>query len=273
MISPNNLLFVGDIAFDQYPDRKLFGGCSLNAATRAAFFLNQIGSKKKVFLAGPLGDDTAELEGYIKRFNIEFIPFKRKGIAPVQHIKILKDGKKDFWKYEAGVLENFKLNNEEEDFIHCFDGDIIMPCYQQAFSLNISILKSDHRKNLILDFFDLKDFHYDVNGLIPYLQRSKLFCAGLENSTEKLISDFEKLNVYKLITLAERGAKLILDREYQVAAHLVDKVVDSTGAGDTFIATFLASIMIGLDYDQSLSNASIYAAKTVQQIGCQISRP
>ena len=69
-----------------------------------------------------------------------------------------------------------------------------------------------------------------------------------------------------ILTLAENGAKIITpEGEWSVPCHKVVPV-DTTGAGDTFNASFVAAQMMGYDYEHSLifANAAANMSVTVQ---------
>lgn len=81
--------------------------------------------------------------------------------------------------------------------------------------------------------------------------------------------------------LHELGAKMIVMTDgkkgssvyngnnlYEKPATIVDKVLDKTGAGDTFAATFLAALHYGKDIETAMDWGNRNSANTVQVIGC-----
>lgn len=78
-----------------------------------------------------------------------------------------------------------------------------------------------------------------------------------------------KVNVLK--TLGSRGA--VYNDTCHVAAHRVDKVTDTTAAGDTFIGYFIAELLAGQDIRHAMETASAAAAWCIQRAGAAVSIP
>jgi len=71
-----------------------------------------------------------------------------------------------------------------------------------------------------------------------------------------------------IVTRSEHGAIAIVDgARYEVAAEPIDKVVDTTGAGDLFAAGFLAGIGRGLDPQTSLVMGAVCAREIISHVG------
>ena len=71
-----------------------------------------------------------------------------------------------------------------------------------------------------------------------------------------------------VIKMGEKGAKAILqDRECEVEAYKVDDVVDTTGAGDVFDATFNYAYMEGYSIEDSLRLAVTSSALKITRLG------
>jgi len=79
----------------------------------------------------------------------------------------------------------------------------------------------------------------------------------------------KEINFKKIIIkMGRRGARLISDKEEcEVEAYVVDKVVDTTGAGDVFDAAFNFAYLEGMGIEESLAFASIAAGIKVSRIG------
>ena len=79
----------------------------------------------------------------------------------------------------------------------------------------------------------------------------------------------EKLNVLK--TLGSRGA--VYNDSIRVAAKRVEKVVDTTAAGDTFIGYFIAELLRGRSVQAAMEMASSASAWCIQRPGAAVSIP
>ena len=77
-----------------------------------------------------------------------------------------------------------------------------------------------------------------------------------------------------ILTLGSKGAWFAFgDERFFVKACKVDKVVDTTAAGDTFIGYYLACISKGVDDKEALETATKAAAITVSRKGAAVSVP
>lgn len=73
-----------------------------------------------------------------------------------------------------------------------------------------------------------------------------------------------------LITLGEDGCLLVTEKkEVRVPIYRVEKVVDTTGAGDSFNSAFVSSIHKGMSPEEAADFASAAAALSVTKIGAQ----
>lgn len=73
-----------------------------------------------------------------------------------------------------------------------------------------------------------------------------------------------------VITRSENGSVIVQGDEYVVqSAFPVDKVVDTTGAGDTYTAAFLAALVKGVPLAECARIASWCGAKVIQQVGAR----
>ena len=96
-------------------------------------------------------------------------------------------------------------------------------------------------------------------------------CAMTKSTSIKDGIDYAKsLNITTAITLAERGSLLIKDNDViEVPAIVVDKVIDTTGAGDLFASGFL----YGLCQNKKLATcghmASVAAAEIISHYGAR----
>ncbi|MDA9793374.1 PfkB family carbohydrate kinase [Bacteriovoracaceae bacterium] len=269
----NELLFIGDIGLDIYPDQTLPGGCSLNAATRAKFYCDMYNLNLKITLAGPSSISKSIIDDYLQSMDISKLLFKREGSWPTQIIENLPNGEKSFIKYEEGVFKDFFLTTSEKCFLNNFSGHVVMPVFAQALSFNHSVIDNLHKAKIFLDFFDLTDFNRNINDIKSMLNQSHGAFFGLNKSDKTLINEIKQFSQSTgkpcLVTLGKDGAVYFDDKEYSVDAKKVN-VIDTTGAGDTFIATFMSAKISGENTEDALKYARDHSAEVVAQKGCLI---
>lgn len=77
-----------------------------------------------------------------------------------------------------------------------------------------------------------------------------------------------------VVTRSEKGASFVTrDAVVSVPAHKVERVVDTTGAGDLFAAGFLAAATRGLDPATALRLGALAAGEIIGQMGARPQRP
>ena len=77
-------------------------------------------------------------------------------------------------------------------------------------------------------------------------------------------------NLFSVVTLGADGAVAATpDQEWRVAALPLEKVVDTTGAGDAFVGTLAAALALGHDHPTALRWASTGAGLACLTLGCQ----
>ena len=73
-----------------------------------------------------------------------------------------------------------------------------------------------------------------------------------------------------MVTRSADGALVVTRRETQaVPAYPVERVLDTTGAGDLFAAGFLAGLTRGLDHADCARLGGLAAAEVIQHIGAR----
>jgi sugar/nucleoside kinase (ribokinase family) len=73
-----------------------------------------------------------------------------------------------------------------------------------------------------------------------------------------------------VVTRSEHGS-LVVSHEgtKAIAAHPIDKLVDTTGAGDLFAAGFLLGLARGIDHESSARMGALAAAEVIQHLGAR----
>jgi sugar/nucleoside kinase (ribokinase family) len=132
-----------------------------------------------------------------------------------------------------------------------------------AFTLSDSFVVSRHREDLLR----LLD-----EGRIDILfgnEAEILMLAGADDLEAALDTVRPKVRTL-VVTRSEQGALALSGGERaEVAAEPIERLVDTTGAGDLFAAGFLAGEARGLGLQQSLKLGAIAAAEVIQHYGAR----
>ena len=93
---------------------------------------------------------------------------------------------------------------------------------------------------------------------------------AMVNDLEEAIACIARQVATLVVTRSEAGALAISGGErVDVPAEPIERLVDTTGAGDLFAAGFLAGEARGLDLEASLRLGAIAAAEVIQHYGAR----
>ena len=132
-----------------------------------------------------------------------------------------------------------------------------------AFTTSAEFVIDRHRG----DFHDLID---DGQIDLLFANEAELMSLTETSDIEAAIAAVAGKVETLVVTLAEKGALAIRDGErVTVAAEPIERVIDTTGAGDLFAAGFLHGQTHGLDLAKSLKLGAICAAEVISHVGAR----
>lgn len=262
---------VGDCGIDHYlpSNERYCGGITANFARHARHEFN---ADDSIHIVSCLGDDEGAdlvrgaLEGSGVRCHIRELC----GETPVQYIEVGADGERHFVRYEEGVLRDFRFTEDQTRIIATSDL-LVAPVYLQIVGLFDALMSVPTRGRVSIDFADFLQ-HPDFGLVEKYLGRIDIGFFGLTAADESLVGKIGSLAARHgklfVVTLGKAGS-IAFDGEsrFDCPAVPVDRVVDTTGAGDAYAAGFLARYCHGEGVPQAMRQAAELAAKIVGQIG------
>ncbi len=138
----------------------------------------------------------------------------------------------------------------------------------QAAGNKVSLTLSDsfcvelHRAS----FKHLVEHHVDI----LFANEAEILSLYETDNIDTALDALTKINTVACITRSEKGS-IIQDttRRYHIKAAPVDKVVDTTGAGDQYAAGVLAGRALGLNWEKSGQLGSIAAAEVISHYGAR----
>ena len=264
------IVCIGDVGYDHYlPINKYYpGGISYNVAIHAR---GQFASSDVIQLVSVLGNDdnATQLRSNLEQKGIEQHIEILAGLSPIQDVH-LENGICRFGNYEAGVLDNYSVSESARGIIR--DSDLlIVPWFDQITPLFESVMRTPSNGLRVVDFADISE-NKDIERVTHWLSKFDIAFFGLLPADEDFISEIANLakthNKLMIVTLAAHGS-MAFDgtRSYQCDARPVTTVVDTTGAGDSFAAAFLAEYSVTKDIQQAMQNGAELAAQTVARLG------
>ena len=249
----NNILITGTVAFDDIEtpfgrSGRVIGGAGTYIGLAASLL------SKNLAIISVIGED----------FPLNEINFLKKRNINTEMIQIIKGGKTFYWKgkyhknmvsrdtisTELNVLENFRPILKEE----YKNSEIILLGNLHPSVQNQTISQLINQKSFVI--LDTMNFWMDtaMNELKKAIKKTDLIIINDEeaeqltgqknslNSAKKLLEMGPK---YSIIKKGDKGSVLIYkSKKYLLPAYPVSKVIDPTGAGDSFaggLAGFLGS--------------------------------
>ncbi|WP_338786305.1 PfkB family carbohydrate kinase [Metabacillus sp. FJAT-53654] len=261
------LLAIGDNVVDYYEDREeMFpGGNALNVAV----FWRQNGVED-VSYTGIVGNDEEGdhiIDSLIKEdINVSRV---RRAIGPsgVAVVTLDENGDRKFvGSNKGGVQSLLKLTFSESELDYISSHSLLHTSVFSRLESELPLLKK--YINLSFDFSTTYDDEY-LAQVCPYLTFG-IFSGGdlTRNECEELIDRAHNLGTRNvLVTRGEEGA-LFSDTHNLYEQGIVEtEVVDTLGAGDTFVAIFLKEYLVKPDAKQAMAIAAAVAAETCKRYG------
>lgn len=130
-----------------------------------------------------------------------------------------------------------------------------------AFSLSDSFCVARHKK----DFLELIKNDLDI-----------LFAN--EDEALELAPNFVEIfaqnkNLVAVVTKSEKGCEVFAgEKSVKIAAEKIEKLVDTTGAGDAFAAGFLHGLENDFDLEKSAKLGNLIASKIIQKFGARFEK-
>ncbi len=245
-------------------DTVVVGGEALNFAANACKY-----SDVRVSLLGPLGSDryADSLMEFIKGRNIDAENVHiLKGTTATHKIHITSEGDRYFKEgaWDGGVQDTYRLTKEDEE--HLSGQDVWFITYSSPnFSEVLELKKRGVRAKLSVDFDELRDFS-GLREILPYID---FFMISGDDEVLNACEDLSReYDCMFNVTLAQRGSVTFYrGRSYRVSAVPVEKVVDTTGCGDSYHAGFICEIMRSGDIVRAMNEGSRLASDTLSHVG------
>lgn len=266
-----NVVCAGDCGIDRYlplgEDRP--GGITLNFAAHAR---RLFAPGARIVVVSALGDDdeAAIVRAALRRLGVETAVRDRHGRTSLQLIDLEPSGEKIFVDYQQGVLGDFRAGPGERELIATADL-LIAPHYRQIDGFFASVMAAPSRGLRAVDFADIAD-DPTTRDVERYLDAFDVAFFGLGPQHEELVEALDRLarryEKLLVVTLGARGSLALTPSGRRCCPAVpVRRVVDTTGAGDTFAAAFLAEYTASRDVAKSLRRGAAEAARTISRVG------
>lgn len=270
-----HIAFIGDLTIDKYVQSGeiRLGGAALNGAIWA----RKLGAKPSVVTSVGTDLPGKEMLKKLKKEHISKTHLQiRHGKTSSIEINVNEQGERSYGIWDPGTLASYHLRGKDIAYLSGMDA-IVVTIYPQFVHIldELSAVKKIGQSKspyIVVNFGDLKEFHDDISVIMTALTYADLCVFGLhETEDSELISQLEseasKLHKNILITLAAQGSRVYTgDTIYSEPANQVP-VVDTTGAGDSFLSAYVLRYLDTNDIQSSLRAGTDLAAQVIQRIG------
>jgi len=271
-----SIAFIGDLTVDTYPklNRQHLGGASLNAALWAI----RSGAKKVSILAG-VGHDEPGRQ-FIRAMDKARISHEAvvqlPGATSVIEIFVDSIGEHTWGEWKPGVMEEYHLGDCEFDILKTHEA-AALTVYGKTRHLFSELSawgrEETNRPFLAVNFDDLSQLGHTTDVVSAHIGGIDAGFFGLDKEKDNdlithiagVARDTGKLMV---VTTGKHGAVAFQGNStYNAPVSPVQRVVDTTGAGDAFLAGFLVSYIGNRQITTSLAAGNALAAQSVQLFG------
>ena len=219
-------------------------------------------------LVGVLGNDE-----YAKaiRDRISFLPINTEFLRTVPgetaHNSIFhsSDGDRYFLNnsWSGGVFDCFTLGKDELNYLRT--ADIVHTHYDSPVFRQVLELRKRSNFLLAVDFNDYREFN-DWEETVENID--VFFISGSPDILSTLKQWSHQFGGVFVATLASEGSVAYYKgEEFRCSALPVEKIVDTTGAGDSYQAGFMASYGADRDILKAMRAGSSQAAKKITRLG------
>jgi fructoselysine 6-kinase len=252
---------VGDNCVDVYRQEEFVGGNSVNVAVHAARL------KIRASYVGAVGDDHygAVILNQIAAQGVDTSHVKTlPGNSAVTQVELV-NGERVFGDYDPGVTASFKLDEEDIDFLA--GHDIVVSALWGMVEDDLWRIKA--RGTAIAFDFATKLDDPVIDKAIPHVDYAFFAYDGEE---EDFIRNYMKTIHARgpkqvITTRGDRGSIAYDGKHFFTFGIVPCQVVDTMGAGDSYIAAYLKGVISGCSIAECMAQGAENSSKTITYKG------
>ena len=276
----NKVITIGEILWDVFPEGKKAGGSSMNVA------LNLHKQNIESSFISAVGDDEngSELLAFLSSNHFATNLIQVNTELPTSTVVVQLDEKHQatYTIKQPVAWDDIKITNENTEAVKQADALVYcsLTCRDEKSKKTILNLL-DHAKTKIFDI-NLRSPFYGKDLIGELLKHADILKINEDeivwvkenfgltgNTDEQLLKQLAKQFGIDTVclTLGDKGACVLKDgRLFKHAGYKV-QVADTVGAGDAFLATFIACYLQGYPIETTLDNACKVGAFVASQVG------
>ncbi|TVZ25518.1 fructokinase [Gillisia sp. Hel_I_86] len=270
----------GEVLWDVFPTHKKIGGAPLNVALRTQSFNNEVA------MISSVGDDKRG------KMLLEYISQNGVNTDYIQVNKNFKTGKVKVMLNEKGSA-SYDINFPRAwDDIIITKNAIELVKKSDAFVYGSLVARNDISKNTLFELLEYANYRvFDLNLRSPYYTKEVLIhlmnkadfikfnddelfevSAYLESKYRSMEQNIryiaEKTNTKRIcVTKGHHGAVLLYDDKFYYNSGYLIKVLDTVGAGDSFLGSLISQLLNKVNPQEAIEFACAVGALVAQSEG------
>jgi sugar/nucleoside kinase (ribokinase family) len=266
---------IGDNVVDRYMDTKVMypGGNALNFAAYAS----ALGIKAAY--CGVFGDDMAAKHVYkiIQSLGVDVSHCRfYKGENGYAEVKLVEGDRVFVGSNNGGVSKEYPIIINEIDKEYIAEFDLLHTSIFSYLEQELPVLR-ECAKFISMDFSNRHTEEY-LKEYCQYIDCASISCSNM--SDEDIIALMERIVLYGcrhivIATRGSRGALVMVDKKIYEQSPCLVKAVDTMGAGDSFITSFLInyinSMKIAVDFSRESGSKGITTLEVYKDLVIKIS--
>ena len=265
---------MGDLTADVYVDTDTvkYGGAALNMA----IWTKRL--RARATIVSVVGSDTVGrgFLGFIRKQTLSASGVAKKRGRTSSIEIFLTDGERRYGIWTPGVLAGYHLRKKDKALLKRQDAIVITvyPQYEHVlreFTAWKQTLHNGKRPLIVINYGDLKGFESNLSVVRRYIHLADILVFGLDkDKDESLINEIRDTTLssqLSLFTLGKYGSIAWQNGRAFVEPAKETDAVDTTGAGDSFLAAFLVSYLTTGDIQESLEKGSLLATRVIGSVG------
>ena len=253
---------IGDNCMDVYAelDKAYPGGNPVNVAV----YMKRLGIETAY--VGVVGKDSygEKMKNAIRDAGVNTYYIREMEGSTARTKVRLKNGERILGDYNEGVLKDFKLNNEEINFL--LKQDLV---HTGIWGKVEKDLYKIYKKGPLIsfDFADKLDREIVKNAL-PYVDYAFFAYDRDDEYIRDYINNAQKMGPKVVVaTLGENGSIAWGGDTFTSYGIVPVEVVDTMGAGDSYIAGFMSGVLMNKSIEECMALGAENASRTIQYRG------
>lgn len=260
------IITLGNCVVDCYDNvgKSFAGGNALNVAVQS----KKLGVEKSSIIS-LVGDDEEgeKIKKELEALQIDVTKLRKsQGNTSRVTIDLDEYGDRTFLRWDKGVQDLVEIKINNQDINHIEKHDVL---HTNSLDMFLKYIEKRNRAIKLSFDFSIERKKKMLTQLCPHLTFAFFSANDLNiNESKSLINDAHKYGA-KFVIVTRGGENVLFSDKNRIYIKEVEKVevIDTLGAGDTFISFFLTLFNHNVNYDYLLTESTTAATEVCRRFG------